>query len=74
MIIVHRAKTGCRQYIFENYREVAEFFIKPCYRGEDLLISEFNDDGSYKRKFKTNTNDIVVGIGVQLDLFRNVTH
>ena len=72
MLIVYRDKTGCRQYIFENYTDFVRHFTKDCYEGERFLVTEFDDDGAHVRKFRTSTHDFIYGCGVQLDLFRHV--
>ena len=72
MILAYRKKTGCKQYVFESYRDLVKFFLRDCYAHEILIIEEFDEDGAYLRKFKTSTDDFILGVGVQLDMFRKV--
>jgi hypothetical protein len=74
MILVYRRKTGCRQYVFEEYREMVIFFSKPCYEGEEFLVAEYNDEGRVKKRFMTSTDNFMYGCGVQLDLLSAVEH
>ena len=72
MIIAYRVRTGCKQYVFDDYRGLVKYFLKDCYDNEDLIVNEFDSDGCAIRKFKTSTNDFILGVGVQLDMFRKV--
>ena len=71
MLLAYRRKTGCKQYVFDNYPDLVKFFCKDCYKDEDIRITEYSDEGTLKRDFKTNTRDFVYGVGVQLDFLRD---
>jgi len=41
VIIAFRIKTGCRQYVFPTLDRLEMFFAKKCYRGEIIMVQEY---------------------------------
>jgi hypothetical protein len=42
--IAYRKKTGCKQYCFDSYTEMRDYFDKKWYSGEIIKYIHFHDD------------------------------